>query len=123
MHANSSSQIGVAGRRLPALIIGGGAIGLTLFGLIMLSSVTQSFLGGSYYLVGKQALWFVAAAIAGMITYFLDLEELRSVTWVLAGALLVSLAIVLVPGIGVSVNGARRWLDLGLMNLQVSDFA
>jgi cell division protein FtsW len=45
------------------------------------------------------------------------------VTWVLAGALLVSLAIVLVPGIGVSVNGARRWLDLGLMNLQVSDFA
>ncbi len=123
MHANSSSQIGVAGRRLPALIIGGGAIGLTLFGLIMLSSVTQSFLGGSYYLVGKQALWFVVAAIAGMITYFLDLEELRSVTWVLAGALLVSLAIVLVPGIGVSVNGARRWLDLGLMNLQVSDFA
>ena len=123
MHANSSSQIGVAGRRLPALIIGGGAIGLTLFGLIMLSSVTQSFFGGSYYLVGKQALWFVAAAIAGMITYFLDLEELRSVTWVLAGALLVSLAIVLVPGIGVSVNGARRWLDLGLMNLQVSDFA
>ncbi|AWT60196.1 MAG: putative peptidoglycan glycosyltransferase FtsW [Candidatus Moanabacter tarae] len=123
MHANSNSQIGVAGRRLPALIIGGGAIGLTLFGLIILSSVTQSSLGGSYYLVGKQALWFVAAAIAGMITYFIDLEELRSVTWVLAGALLVSLTIVLVPGIGVSVNGARRWLDLGLINLQVSDFS
>lgn len=123
MHANSSSQFGVAGRKLPALIIGGSAIGLTLFGLIMLSSVTQSPLGGSYYLVGKQALWFGAAVLAGMITYFLDLEELRSVTWVLAGALLVSLIVVLIPGIGVSVNGARRWLDLGLMNLQVSDFA
>ena len=123
MDTNSSSQFGAAGRKLPGLFIGVSAIGLTLFGLIMLSSVTQSSLGGSYYLVGKQALWFVAATLVGAVTYFLDLEELRSVTWVLAGALLVLLTVVLVPGIGVSVNGARRWLDLGLMHMQVSDFA
>lgn len=31
--------------------------------------------------------------------------------------------IVLIPGIGVSVNGSRRWLNLGFTRLQVSEFA
>lgn len=34
---------------------------------------------------------------------------------------LILMAAVLVPGIGRSVNGARRWISLGIMNLQVSE--
>ena len=33
------------------------------------------------------------------------------------------LAIVLIPGIGRSVNGSRRWLDFGILSLQVSELA
>ncbi len=109
--------------KLPSLIIGFSALGLTLFGLIILSSVTQSSHGGSYFLVGKQSIWVMVAGLLGAVTYFLDLEELRKVTWIQAGVLMILLSVVLVPGIGVSVNGARRWLDLGLMHMQVSDFA
>ena len=33
------------------------------------------------------------------------------------------LALVLIPGIGREVNGSRRWLDLGFMNMQPSEVA
>ena len=38
-------------------------------------------------------------------------------------ASLVLLVAVLVPGVGLEVNGARRWLPLGLMNFQPSELA
>lgn len=42
--------------------------------------------------------------------------------WLMAAAVLFLIA-VLVPGVGKSVNGSRRWINLGLMNLQVTEFA
>ncbi len=36
---------------------------------------------------------------------------------------LVTLVLVLIPGIGTVVNGARRWLSLGVMNFQPSELA
>jgi cell division protein FtsW len=41
----------------------------------------------------------------------------------LFGAALVLLVVVLVPHVGVEVNGARRWIPLGLMNFQPSELA
>ena len=42
--------------------------------------------------------------------------------WIFIGALLL-LALVLAPGLGKGVNGARRWLALGAMNFQPSELA
>lgn len=41
----------------------------------------------------------------------------------LMGASVVLLFLVLLPGIGKSVNGSRRWIDLGILNLQITEFA
>ncbi len=46
----------------------------------------------------------------------------RPMTWLIAAAAL-SCALVLVPGIGAEVNGARRWIPLGIVQLQPSELA
>ena len=42
--------------------------------------------------------------------------------WLFVGAVILLIA-VLVPGIGKGVNGARRWISLGVMNFQPSELA
>ncbi len=46
----------------------------------------------------------------------------RVAPWLLLLSLLL-LVVVLIPGVGKGVNGARRWLPLGLMNFQPSELA
>src|SRR5690606_31625528 len=39
------------------------------------------------------------------------------------GAALIALMLTLVPGIGIEVNGSRRWLGIGAVRFQPSEFA
>ncbi|MFM5907117.1 MAG: putative peptidoglycan glycosyltransferase FtsW [Novosphingobium sp.] len=53
---------------------------------------------------------------------FMSKEWARRVGIVLGAAMLVGLFLVLVPGIGHTVKGARRWVNLGVGSLQPSEF-
>ncbi|WP_255568030.1 putative lipid II flippase FtsW [Ruficoccus sp. ZRK36] len=94
---------------------------LTFLGLVVLSSAGKSLSSNPYFYFQRQSLWLALALLAGIFTAFLNLDTVRKGTWVFVGAVLLLLVAVLVPGIGVKVNGASRWLDLGMMRLQVSD--
>ncbi|WP_309383540.1 putative lipid II flippase FtsW [Cerasicoccus frondis] len=100
---------------------------LTALGLLMLTSAGQShnelIKQDPFYLFRKQALWLSIALCAGIFMSVVSLEWLGKMSHYIAGGVMVLLGLVLVPQIGVEVNGARRWLDLGLMRLQVSDLA
>ncbi len=74
-----------------------------------------------YFLVRHGA--FVAVGLAAAAVAFqVPVRALeRLAPWLfLVGALL--LVLVLVPGIGKSVNGSRRWLSLAVVNVQPSEF-
>ena len=85
----------------------------------MLSSADKSF-GGEF---SKQLIWLSIALAAGVFTVLIDLEQLRKYSIPGVLFIFILLTLVLIPGVGLKINGARRWLDLGLMNLQVSDLA
>ena len=102
---------------------------LLMLGLVMVysSSIalaeTSRFTSGrsSYFLV-RHALFLVVSLFAAMAVFQVPMHLWqRAAPWLfLAGV--VALVLVLVPGLGREVNGARRWLSLGVVNLQPSEF-
>jgi cell division protein FtsW len=97
------------------------ALGLSLLGLVMVYSAT-------YREVGPDYLFLRAGHVAlGVVVFFLA-SRVRYTAWrryapVLYLAVLVGLILVLIPGIGTEVGGARRWLDFGPLSLQPGEFA
>lgn len=100
------------------------AVALTTLGVIVLFSASVSFFENDpYYFIRRQVVWLLIAIVAGFTISRVNLERIRPSAWIIGLAAVVGLVIVLIPSLGVEVNGSRRWLDLGLMRLQVSEFA
>ena len=97
---------------------------LSLMGLVVLMSAGQSFIStDSLFVFRRQLIWLAIAASAGVATMFVDLEKLRKFAWPIAIVSIVLLVLVLAPGVGVKIKGARRWLDFGPFRCQPSEFA
>jgi len=96
------------------------AIGLTV--LFSASSTAKGATAPTYFLF-KQFIFLGLSIGVAWVMVLLDLESLRRFAWIIAGGALFLLLIVLIPGIGIEVNGSRRWLNLGFTRLQVSEFA
>ncbi|MDZ7813133.1 MAG: putative lipid II flippase FtsW [Ideonella sp.] len=76
----------------------------------------------TFFLV-RQAIFIGLALVAAIITLQVPIAVWeRWAPWIFAGSLLL-LIVVLVPFIGKGVNGARRWIPLGFMNIQPSEIA
>jgi cell division protein FtsW len=102
-------------------------LGIVLLGLVMVTSASISIAtkesGQSFFYLERQllltAIGFTGAALLFCIPTNL-IERLSTPLLIIAVALLF---IVLVPGLGHSVNGSRRWLRIGAFNFQVSEAA
>jgi len=99
------------------------ALGLTFLGLTILFSASASFKQGPFFYLNKQLVGVLGAAVLCFIVSRLDLDYARRYAWWIAGLFVVLLVLVLIPQIGVWRGGARRWLGVGPVLLQVSEFA
>ena len=98
---------------------------LLCFGLITLASASSysaldDYSDSLYYL--KRQLIFAAIGIVVMIVVSrIDYNIYKKVAYFgYIGALLL-MAAVFIPGVGVNVNGARRWINLGFTTMQPSE--
>jgi cell division protein FtsW len=107
----------------PAAIIVTCAVALTFLGLTILFSASASFKQGPYFYLNKQLIGvFLATGLAWTVSR-VDLESMRRYVWIIGVAAGVLLVAVLIPHIGISVNGSRRWLGFGPFRFQVSELA
>lgn len=102
---------------------------LLVFGLIMLSSagsaVGQQRFGDSYFFIKRQLLLGV---LPGLVLFFffakIQFHKLRAWSPVIYGAMLVSLILVFIPGIGSTLNtAAQSWIVVGGFSVQPAEFA
>ncbi len=101
---------------------------LMVFGLVMVYSATVALPDSPKFALYKpwhflvRHLFAVAVAIGvGAVVFAVPLQRWQKLAPGLFVLGLVLLVLVLVPGIGKTVYGARRWISLGVMNLQPSE--
>jgi len=104
------------------------ALGLLMFGLVMVYSASIATAEGSkftghqpaFFLI-RHAVFLTIGMVAAVVAFQVPLRFWQQASpWLfLAGVVL--LAVVLIPHVGRSVNGAQRWLPLGPINLQPSE--
>lgn len=103
-------------------------LALIVFGLVMISSAgiiySETRFGDAYYFFRHQ---FLYGAIPGLlIMYFIQRVDYRfwkKIAFPLFLASVILLLLVFVPGIGMKVYGANRWINLGPISFQPSEMA
>jgi cell division protein FtsW len=100
-------------------------LALLFGGLIILASasiaVSDKATGDPFYYLERQLLAAVIGCVAGFLCLHVPMQAWRTLSPLMLLAGLGLLFLVLVPGIGYEVNGSRRWVRFGVMNLQVSE--
>ena len=104
---------------------------LAFGGLANLQSISSVVAEKSYqdpsYFVKKQALWLFLALIGMMFFASFPLDLLRRLSGFAMLLSIFSLLLVFIPGLGKSVHSSygnfHRWLNLGVVSIQPSEFA
>jgi cell division protein FtsW len=94
-------------------------------GLIILASasitVSDNAAGQPFLYVERQLIAALIGAAAAIFCLYVPMGVWRSLSPLMLLLGIALLCVVLVPGIGYEVNGSRRWVRLGFLNLQVSE--
>jgi cell division protein FtsW len=100
---------------------------LSAFGLVMVFSASEVqgwlwFHNAAYYFE-RQLIWLALGVVLMWAAAHIDYHRLRPLAWPLGILAIALMILVLLPHFGVEVNGARRWLKLGPMQMQPAELA
>jgi cell division protein FtsW len=102
---------------------------LLAIGLVMVYSASIAMAEASahtgfrpWYFLARHAVFVVAGLLAAVVTFQVPVKTWQRLSIFLFAIAALLLVLVLVPGVGKVVNGSRRWLPLGLINMQPSEF-
>src|SRR6266481_3969548 len=94
---------------------------LLALGMVMLYSSSMGQAGARFLLM--QLVWCAIGLGLCLAATLIDYRWLKKFAWPLFGLAVALLVLVLVPPIGLKVNGARRWLHAGTVRFQASELA
>ena len=76
-----------------------------------------------YFFLKRQVFWAALGCAALWLALRTDYRRLERLVLPLLAISAVLLVLVLIPGLGVSINGSRRWLRLGPLSFQPAELA
>jgi cell division protein FtsW len=98
-----------------------------IFGLLVLASVSaplsQEKFGESFYFLRHQIIFgLIPGLILFLIFYKINLNSLKKYSPILLLIVLILTGLVFIPGIGIKIRGGTRWLGIGPISFQPSEF-
>jgi cell division protein FtsW len=121
-HSSVPASRLVAGLDLPLLFAVAALLGI---GLVMVASASMDLasrnFGEPFHFFHRQVLFAFLGLLAGLVFWWVPLRRWETAGPLLLVLILLLLVVVLIPGVGRTVNGATRWIPLGVFNLQVSE--
>ncbi len=100
---------------------------IALLGVVMIFSASMPFAeknyGDPFFFVFNQIKYMFLGLTIAFILFKVPIDDWERYGPILLVGALILLAMVLVPGLGKSVNGSRRWLRLGFISFQASEAA
>lgn len=99
-------------------------VGFSFFFFACLSAPAsfQRFGNTNYYLFHQLLFGLLPAIVAGFIAYKIPLGFLKKWAPLLVLLNIAAMFLVFVPGIGIKISGATRWINLGSFSIQPSEF-
>lgn len=100
---------------------------LASVGWLMVTSASMDWAQRQFdnhlYISLRHAIYLVLGGCTAWVVTYIPLAWVRKASGMVILLSLVSLLLVVIPGIGREVNGSMRWVSLGFMNVQPSEFA
>lgn len=100
---------------------------LMCFGVVMVYSVSsvyaQQKFGDPSYFMKRQMIFVLAAFFIFALLCFIPINFIKKMTLPALIFSVFTLTLVFIPGIGMEVKGAHRWIRLPFVNIQPSEFA
>ncbi len=100
---------------------------LMAIGLVMVASSSISVAPrlevGPFHFLLRQVVYLVVGFALAFVTLRVPMKWWYEQSWIMLSIAFVVLLLVLIPGIGKTVNGSTRWIGLGIMNVQSSEIA
>lgn len=123
--SRSTRKYSSTARTQPDWIIFLVVVALLIIGLIMVldASIIEAYtqFSDKYHFIKLQAKWMGLGFIGLLTASFIPLKWIKKISAPLMLGTVVLLILVLIPGIGSKVQGARRWIRLGSFVLQPSE--
>ena len=94
---------------------------LILYGILNIYLCTKGGYGLSF--VKQQFFWFMLSMIALYFLMAVDYKIIYDYVPIFYWGVVILLILTKVPGIGIVVNGARGWINLGIGHIQPAEFA
>lgn len=96
----------------------GAAVALASLGIVMVASSSIALTQSPFYYLTRHLVFIVIGVVLAAIAMRVELKEIEKYNQLLLLGCFALLAVVFIPGLGSSVNGARRWINLGVAKFQ-----
>lgn len=114
-------------KKLPDFILLFTILTLVFSGVVMILSASSvranTLFGDSYYFFKRHLFYLALSSILAVIAYKINYKKIKELAPSILLFSLLTLILVLIPGIGRVVGGSRRWLTIGPFSFQPSEFA